>query len=43
MRVHESTKGSKTMIWTGRVLTVLTGLFMLLDGIMKIVKATAGA
>lgn len=26
------------MIWSGRVLTVLTALFMLLDGAMKIVK-----
>jgi DoxX-like protein len=26
------------MIWAGRVLSILTALFMLLDGIMKIVK-----
>ena len=26
------------MIWAGRILSVLTALFMLLDGVMKIVK-----
>jgi hypothetical protein len=29
---------SKKMIWTARIVTVLTSLFMLLDGVMKIVK-----
>ena len=29
---------SKKMIWTGRILTVLASLFLLLDGVMKIVK-----
>ena len=31
-------EGFKKMIWTGRILTALTALFMLLDGVMKIVK-----
>jgi hypothetical protein len=30
-------EGSK-MIWTGRILTVLAVVFMLVDGIMKIIK-----
>jgi DoxX-like family len=29
---------SKGMLWTGRILTGLAGLFMLFDGAMKIVK-----
>ena len=33
-----SDKGSTTMTWTGRILTALTALFMLLDGVMKIVQ-----
>ncbi len=28
----------KTMLWTGRVITTLAVLFLLLDGIMKLVK-----
>ena len=38
MRVTEADKGSRGMIWVGRILTVLIALFMLLDGVMKIVK-----
>jgi DoxX-like protein len=38
MRPTESGEDSRKMIWTGRILTVLTALFMLLDGVMKIVK-----
>ena len=34
----EAGDGSRKMIWAGRILTVLTALFMLLDGVMKIVK-----
>src|ERR1700723_3566371 len=34
----EAGEGSGKMIWAGRILTVLTALFMLLDGVMKIVK-----
>ena len=29
---------SKGMLWTGRILTGLVGLFLLLDGVMKLVK-----
>lgn len=29
---------SRRMIWSGRILTILAALFMLLDGAMKIVK-----
>jgi hypothetical protein len=29
---------SKPMLWTGRVLSVVPGLMLLLDGVMKIVK-----
>jgi hypothetical protein len=35
---REKTHGSKKMIWSGRVLIGLTALFMLFDGVMKIVK-----
>ncbi|MGD0908188.1 MAG: DoxX family protein [Candidatus Acidiferrales bacterium] len=38
MRVAETDGSSKKMIWSGRILTVLTALFMLLDAVMKIVK-----
>jgi hypothetical protein len=38
MRSTESGEDSRTNIWAGRILTVLTALFMLLDGVMKIVK-----
>ncbi len=38
MKAMETETGSKKMIWAGRVLTALTTLFMLLDGVMKIVK-----
>jgi hypothetical protein len=34
----EAGEDSRKMIWAGRVLTVLTALFMLLDGVMKVVK-----
>jgi hypothetical protein len=38
MHPIESADNSRKAIWAGRVLTVLTALFMLLDGVMKIVK-----
>jgi DoxX-like protein len=38
MRSPVANQGARKMIWSGRVLTVLTALFMLLDGVMKIVK-----
>ena len=38
MHPIESGDNSRKAIWAGRVLTVLTALFMLLDGVMKIVK-----
>jgi hypothetical protein len=38
MRATEAGEDSPKMIWAGRILTVLTALFMLLDGVMKIVK-----
>ena len=38
MSSTQTESSSKKMIWTGRILTVLTVLFMLLDGVMKIVK-----
>ena len=38
MSATEAREGSGKMIWAGRILTVLTALFMLLDGVMKIVK-----
>jgi hypothetical protein len=38
MCAKEAGEDSRKMIWAGRILTVLTALFMLLDGVMKIVK-----
>src|ERR1700683_3763140 len=38
MHSIESGDNSRKAIWAGRVLTVLTALFMLLDGVMKIAK-----
>jgi hypothetical protein len=38
MRVTEARQGSGIMIWSGRILTLLTAVFMLFDGAMKIVK-----
>jgi DoxX-like family len=38
MRSTQAESSSKKMIWTGRIVTVLASLFMLLDGVMKIVK-----
>jgi hypothetical protein len=38
MQPAESLGGPRKMIWAGRILSVLTALFMLLDGVMKIVK-----
>jgi hypothetical protein len=29
---------SKTMVWTGRILSAIPSLFLLLDGVMKLVK-----
>jgi hypothetical protein len=38
MPIAEVNQRSPKMIWSGRVLSVLAALFMLLDGAMKIVK-----
>ena len=38
MRTTVDAENSRKMSWAGRTLTVLTALFMLLDGVMKIVK-----
>jgi hypothetical protein len=38
MRPAESGDESRKMIWAGRILTVLIALFMLLDGVIKIVR-----
>jgi hypothetical protein len=38
MQATETSEGAKKMILAGRILTVLTALFMLMDGVMKIVK-----
>ncbi len=38
MCATEAGEDSRKMIWAGRILTVLAALFMLLDGVMKIVK-----
>jgi len=38
MRVTDVGENSKKAIWAGRILTALTALFMLLDGVMKIAK-----
>src|ERR1700676_3254434 len=38
MRPMQTESSSKKMIWTGRILTVLSSLFLLLDGVMKILK-----
>jgi hypothetical protein len=38
MRATEAGKDSRKMVWAGRTLAVLTALFMMLDGVMKIVK-----
>jgi DoxX-like family len=35
---HADVRAPRRSIWLGRILTGLTGLFMLLDGIMKIAK-----
>ena len=38
MRATKTGGGPRKMILAGRILTVLTALFMLMDGVMKIVK-----
>lgn len=38
MSVTETAGNSKGMIWTGWILTILSVLFMLMDGIMKLFK-----
>lgn len=38
MSTPNTTGSSKPLIWTGRILTTLTTLFMLMDGVMKLVK-----
>jgi hypothetical protein len=38
MSPTQTESSSKRMIWTGRILTVLSSLFLLLDGVMKILK-----
>lgn len=34
----ETAAPSKARLWTGRILTILTTLFMLFDGVMKLVR-----
>ncbi|HEY8995337.1 MAG TPA: DoxX family protein [Lacunisphaera sp.] len=36
--MNASTSSSKTALWTGRVLTALCALFLLLDGVAKLFK-----
>jgi hypothetical protein len=38
MRTTETETSSKKMIWSGRILTAFTALFILVDGMMKLVK-----
>jgi DoxX-like family len=38
MNVSETISSSKKMIWTGRILSVLSALFLFFDGAMKLVK-----
>jgi hypothetical protein len=38
MSATETAGSSKGMLWTGWILTVLSALFMLMDGIMKLFK-----
>lgn len=38
MNASQTYSGSKKMIWTGRILSVLSALFLLFDGAMKLVK-----
>jgi DoxX-like family len=38
MSPAQAESSSQKMIWTGRIVTVLASLFLLLDGLMKIVK-----
>src|ERR1700733_10045520 len=38
MSSTQTESSSKKMIWTGRILAVLSSLFLLLDGVMKILK-----
>ena len=38
MNANQPSSGSKRMIWTGRILNVLSALFLLFDGAMKLVK-----
>jgi hypothetical protein len=38
MRIEEAGYRPGKMIWSGRILTVVTALFLLFDGVMKIVK-----
>src|SRR5437660_11857062 len=37
----QTTPVSKKMLWTGRVMSAIPTLFLLLDGIMKLVKPTS--
>jgi hypothetical protein len=34
----QSTQGSNKMVWTGRILSTLVVLFLLLDGAMKVLQ-----
>jgi hypothetical protein len=38
MNASQTCSGPKKMIWTGRILSVLSALFLLFDGAMKLVK-----
>ena len=34
----ETASGSKTMLWVGRIISALTAIFLLMDGVMKLFK-----
>jgi hypothetical protein len=38
MSTPKHTSGPKILVWPGRILTVLVGLFLLMDAVMKLVK-----
>lgn len=38
MNANQITSTSKRMTWAGHIMTVLSALFLLLDGVMKLVK-----
>ena len=38
MRANQTKSASKGIVWTGRIISALVVLFMLLDGVMKLIK-----